>query len=107
MSLYWRFPAKPAEEVAALRKSPEAPRLIVILAFDDVQLLDVAGPLQAFASANEMVCGTRSAPSHGAPYHIAVVSHAGGPIRSSSGLPLLTQPIAKAVGARRIDTLIL
>jgi transcriptional regulator GlxA family with amidase domain len=83
------------------------PRLVVVLAFDDLQLLDVAGPVQVFASANEMFCGTRGAPSHGAPYRIAVVSRRGGPIRSSSGLSLNTEPIAKAVGGRQIDTLIL
>lgn len=83
------------------------PRLIAVLAFDDVQLLDVAGPVQVFASANEVACGSRGAPSHGAPYRLAVVSRRGGPIRSSSGLPLVTEPIAKAVGGARIDTLIL
>ncbi len=83
------------------------PRLVVVLAFDDVQLLDVAGPVQVFASANEMACGTRGAPSRGAPYRIAVVSRRGGPMRSSSALPLVTQSVAQAVGAHRIDTLIL
>jgi transcriptional regulator GlxA family with amidase domain len=90
-----------------VRKSAEAPRLVVVLAFEDVQLLDVTGPVQTFASANEMVCGTRGAPTDGAPYWILVVSRRGGPIRSTSGLPLLTQPIAKAIGAKRIDTLII
>jgi transcriptional regulator GlxA family with amidase domain len=82
-------------------------RLIVVLAFEDVQLLDVAGPVQAFATANELICGTRGPPGENAPYRIAVVSRGGGAIRSSSGLPLLTQPMAKAAGAGRIDTLIL
>jgi transcriptional regulator GlxA family with amidase domain len=88
-------------------RRPKEQRLVAVLAFDGVQLLDVAGPLQTFASTNEMVCGTRGAPSHGAPYRIVVVSRRGGPVRSSSGLPLLTQSIVKAVGNRRIDTLIL
>ena len=90
-----------------MRKPQEAPRLIVVLAFENVQLLDVAGPVQTFASANEMVCGTRGAPTHGAPYRIVVVSRRGGLVRTSSGLPVVTQPIAKAVGNKRIDTLIL
>lgn len=90
-----------------MHKTPEIGRLVVILAFEDMQLLDVTGPLQTFASANEMVCGTRGAPSHGAPYRIVLVSRRGGPIRSSSGLPLVTQPIAHAVESKRIDTLIL
>ncbi len=90
-----------------MRKSKDTPRLVVVLAFDNAQLLDVAGPVQTFASANEMVCGTRGAPSHGAPYRVVVVSRRGGAIRSTSGLSLMTQPIAKAVGRTRIDTLIL
>jgi transcriptional regulator GlxA family with amidase domain len=90
-----------------VRKLLGAPRLVVVLAFENVQLLDVAGPVQTFASTNEIVCGTRGAPTRGAPYRIVVASRRGGAIRSSSGLPLLTRPIAKAVGRRRIDTLII
>jgi transcriptional regulator GlxA family with amidase domain len=110
MSLYQRFSATALRE-PHLRKRKQKPKdgshLIVVLAFDDMQLLDVTGPVQTFASANEMVCGTRGAPAQGAPYRIVVVSRRGGAIRSSSGLPVLTQPIAKAIGKRRIDTLIL
>ncbi|HXW42330.1 MAG TPA: DJ-1/PfpI family protein [Xanthobacteraceae bacterium] len=87
-----------------MRQSEQASRLIVVLAFENVQLLDVAGPVQVFASANEIACGTRGAPS--APYRVVVASWRGGAVRSTSGLPLLTQPIASAVGKRRIDTLI-
>jgi transcriptional regulator GlxA family with amidase domain len=94
-------------EPRVLRKPPETPRLVVVLAFEDVQLLDVAGPVQTFASTNEIVCGTRGAPSRDAPYRIVVVSRRGGPIRSTSGLALVTLPIARAVGKRRIDTLII
>ena len=36
------------------RFAPERFRRIEILAFPDVQLLDVAGPLQVFASANDL-----------------------------------------------------
>jgi transcriptional regulator GlxA family with amidase domain len=110
MSSYLLFSANRARGCAVAKSkdtSKETPRLVVVLAFEGVQLLDVAGPVQTFASANEMVCGTRGAPSHGAPYHIVVVSRRGGAVRSSSGLPVVTQPIAKAVGNRRIDTLIL
>ena len=76
-------------------------RLIVVLAFERVQLLDVAGPVQAFASANELADnGSR------APYRILVVSRGGGAVCTSAGLPLLTRPIAGALGKARIDTLI-
>jgi transcriptional regulator GlxA family with amidase domain len=90
-----------------VRKLKDKQRLVAVLAFDDVQLLDVAGPVQVFASANEMVCGDRGTPSHGAPYHIVVMSRRGGAVRSSSGLPLVTEAISRATGGRPIDTLIL
>ena len=85
-----------------MRKSKETQRLVVVLAFEGVQLLDVAGPVQTFASANEIVKQVR-----GAPYRIVVVSRRGGPICTSSGLPLVTRPIAGAIGRTRIDTLII
>ena len=37
-----------------MRTSKATERLVVVLAFEEVQLLDVAGPVQAFASANEI-----------------------------------------------------
>jgi transcriptional regulator GlxA family with amidase domain len=77
-------------------------RLIVVLAFEGVQLLDVAAPAQTFASANEMAKEAR-----GAPYRIVIASRRGGPVRSSLGLPLLTEPIAAATRKGRIDTLII
>src|SRR5262245_23986680 len=45
-------------------------RRVEILAFPDVQLLDVAGPLQVFASANDLA---RAAGRPG-PYELAVVA---------------------------------
>jgi transcriptional regulator GlxA family with amidase domain len=77
-------------------------RLVVVLAFEGVQLLDVAGPVQAFASANELAKG-----ASGAPYRIVVVSRRGGPLSSSAGLPLLTQPLAGMTRKTAIDTLII
>lgn len=85
-----------------MRRSRETPRLIAVLAFEGVQLLDVAGPVQTFASASELLKDERSAP-----YRIVVVSRRGGPIRTSAGLPLLTEPISRAIGKTRIDTLII
>jgi transcriptional regulator GlxA family with amidase domain len=81
-------------------KAPE--RLVAVLAFEGVQLLDVAGPMQTFASANEIAKGAGPVP-----YRILVVSRRGGPIRTSAGLPLLTQPIGRAIGKARLDTLII
>lgn len=86
-----------------MRSSKDTQRLIVVLAFEGVQLLDVAGPVQTFASANEMVKDT----GEGARYRILVVSRRGGPLCTSSGLPLVTRAIKPAVRRQRIDTLIL
>ncbi|HTV37261.1 MAG TPA: DJ-1/PfpI family protein [Xanthobacteraceae bacterium] len=83
-----------------MHKPKHNSRLIVVLAFERVQLLDVAGPVQAFASANEL------ADEAGAPYRIVVVSRSGGMVCTSAGLPLFTRPAGSALGKARIDTLI-
>lgn len=74
----------------------------MVLAFEGVQLLDVAGPVQTFASANEI-----AKDAGGAPYRIVVASRRGGPLSSSAGLPLLTEPVAGATRKMAIDTLII
>jgi len=52
------------------RFAPRRFRRIEILAFPDVQLLDVAGPLQVFASANDLC----RAAGKSRPYGLAVVA---------------------------------
>ena len=79
---------------------PEAPRRIEILAFPRVQLLDVAGPLQVFATANDLAA-IRGAP---APYAIAVVAALGPSLESSSGLGLVVAPLPGPQSP--VDTLI-
>lgn len=82
-------------------RSETRERLVAVLAFEGVQLLDVAGPVQTFASANEL------GPDGGnAPYRIVVVSRGGGPVCASAGLPLVTRPLS-AIRRERIDTLII
>jgi transcriptional regulator GlxA family with amidase domain len=76
-------------------------RLVVVLAFESAQLLDIAGPLQTFASANEIAKDGRNAP-----YRLVVASRRGGVMRTSSGLPLVTASIASLRSAP-IDTLII
>ncbi|SAL82434.1 AraC family transcriptional regulator [Caballeronia choica] len=66
-----------------------APRRIDILAFANVQLLDVAGPLQAFASANELACAHGFAP----PYSPRVVAVDGGTVTTSAGLGIVAEPL--------------
>jgi transcriptional regulator GlxA family with amidase domain len=63
-------------------------RRVEILAFPDVQLLDVAGPLQVFASANSLASEARQP----RPYDLAVVAEQ--PIvTASAGLGLVVQKL--------------
>jgi len=75
-------------------------RRIDVLAFTDVQLLDVAGPLQVFASVND-IARTRGLP---APYLPRVVAPGGASVVASAGLGLLTHPLPTA--QEPCDTLI-
>jgi transcriptional regulator GlxA family with amidase domain len=80
-------------------RSPARCRRIEILAFQDVQLLDVAGPLQVFASANDLA----RAAGRPSPYEIAVVAEQ--PlVTASAGLGLAAQSLSRP-GAP-LDTLI-
>ena len=76
------------------------PRLVELLAFPDVQLLDVTGPFQVFATANDL----SATPGCSLPYWLTVVAATPGPIASSSGLALLTAPLPPP--EQPIDTLI-
>lgn len=78
----------------------DTPRRIDILAFPDVQLLDVAGPLQVFASANELSLAAGAS----APYAPRVIATGPGEIQSTAGLGLFAQPLPAASEAT--DTLI-
>ena len=75
-----------------------APRRVVLLAYDQMNLLDLCGPLQALTTANRRAGRTR-------PYDTVVASASGGLVTTSAGLPLLTAPVASLEGAP-IDTLI-
>lgn len=81
------------------RIQPKLPRHVELLAFPRVQILDVTGPLQVFATANEIVCG--SVP----PYVIHLVSQAGGAVASSSGVELLARALPPL--GSTLDTLII
>ncbi|MGU3360713.1 GlxA family transcriptional regulator [Methylobacterium sp. M6A4_1b] len=76
----------------------DGPRRIEILAFPGVQLLDVSGPLQVFATANDL------AGAGPAPYALRVVAAGGGTIRSSAGLGLATEALPPADAP--VDTLV-
>ncbi len=65
------------------------PRIIEILAFPDVQLLDVAGPLQVFASANERCARLGEL----RPYELRVVASPPSSVMTTAGLALATLPL--------------
>jgi len=75
-------------------------RRIEILAFPGVQLLDVAGPLQVFASANAFTVAQGLA----TPYAPTVVAP-GSPIVTSAGLALVARPLPHE--GISVDTLII
>lgn len=79
---------------------PNPPRTVQILVFPDVQLLDVAGPLQVFASANRLAQEAGGAP----PYAPIAIAACPGMLSSSAGLGLVAVALPPAQAAR--DTLI-
>lgn len=68
---------------------PNTPKSVHVLAFANVQVLDVTGPLQVFASANDLVRG-QGLP---APYVPTVIAAGGGAVMSSAGLALMAEPL--------------
>jgi transcriptional regulator GlxA family with amidase domain len=74
------------------------PKRVVFLAFPDVQLLDVTGPLQVFASANRLTEQTC--------YETSVVTAIGGAVMSSAGLGLMTDKLPPSRGMTA-DTVII
>jgi transcriptional regulator GlxA family with amidase domain len=75
------------------------PKTIHVLAFANVQVLDVTGPLQVFASANDIARQQGLPP----PYAPTVIASGGGAVMSSAGLALLAEPLPEAGS----DTLII
>jgi transcriptional regulator GlxA family with amidase domain len=87
-----RFRPNPAHRNAA--------RIIEVLAYPSVQLLDVTGPLQVLASANDHIVQAGAAP----PYVLRVVGKGGQGVMATAGLAIATSPLPRA-GAP-LDTLI-
>ena len=79
---------------------PTASRRVEVLTFPDVQMLDVAGPIQAFTAANERAARPRTPP----PYGIRVIAPEGAQIRATSGLAFATDPLPDPT--EPLDTLI-
>jgi transcriptional regulator GlxA family with amidase domain len=80
--------------------SPNTTCVIEMLAFPRVQLLDVTGPLQVFASANEFVAQSGGTP----PYALQVVAPGGGfGVIASAGVGLAAGPLPDT--SATLDTL--
>jgi transcriptional regulator GlxA family with amidase domain len=89
----------PAEMPKSPRSAPSAVRVIEVLAYPDIQLLDVTGPLQVFASANDLVADAGGTP----PYVLRVVAKGGQGVTASAGLAIAASPLPR-IGAP-LDTL--
>jgi transcriptional regulator GlxA family with amidase domain len=91
-----------AEMPNSPRFPPKVVRVIEVLAYPWVQLLDVTGPVQVFASANDLVAEAGGTP----PYALRVVAQGGGQrVTASAGLELVAGPLSPIGSA--LDTLIL
>lgn len=69
------------------RSAPDPLRRVEVVVYPAVQLLDVSGPLQVFASANDQVVKAGGP----APYRLHVVSPSGPSVTTTSGLTLTAQ----------------
>jgi transcriptional regulator GlxA family with amidase domain len=83
------------------RFTPNAGRIIDVLAFPAAQLLDVTGPVQVFASANDIVAGAGGVEP---PCAVRVVAPGGGGVTASAGLELAAGPLTPV--GESLDTLL-
>lgn len=83
------------------RSPPNTPRIIEVLAFPAVQLLDVTGPVQVFASANDFAAETGTVP----PYEVRIVAQGGQSVTASAGVALAMLPLPSCGSA--LDTLVI
>ena len=82
------------------RSPPNSLRIIDVLTYPAVQLLDVTGPVQVFASANDIVARAGGAP----PYLLRVVTQGGEHVTASAGVALAAGPLTALSDA--LDTLL-
>jgi transcriptional regulator GlxA family with amidase domain len=80
--------------------SPDPIRVIDVLTYPAVQLLDVTGPVQVFASANDLVADAGGA----RPYLLRVVAQGGEGATASAGVTLAAGPLTQCGEA--LDTLL-
>lgn len=84
------------------RAHGSVPRRIAVVAYPDVQILDVTGPLEVFATASRLrASGGRAAPR----YVVEVLAARAGPLATSSGIGLVAERAFQDVRGG-IDTLL-
>ena len=77
-------------------------RTVLMVLFDDVQSLDVTGPLEVFTGANTWRTGRGDGPV----YDVRTASLGGRQVRTSSGLRVTPEEDLRQAGAGRLDLLI-
>jgi transcriptional regulator GlxA family with amidase domain len=82
------------------RSSPNPIRAVDVLIFPRVQVLDVTGPVQVFATANDFVVEAGGTP----PYRLRLVAQDAGGVTATAGVGLAAQPLSRRGEA--LDTLI-
>jgi transcriptional regulator GlxA family with amidase domain len=82
------------------RFAPSSVRVVDVLTYPAVQLLDVTGPVQVFASANDLLARAGGA----RPYRLRVVAQGGAGVTASAGVALAADPLTPPDEA--LDTLL-
>jgi transcriptional regulator GlxA family with amidase domain len=72
------------------RSPPNGRRIVEVLAYPSVKLLDVTGPIQVFASANAFMAQAGEA----TPYSIRIVAQSGERVEASGGVELAVHPLS-------------
>ena len=78
-------------------------RLIVCYAYDEVRSLDIVGPLQVFATANDELSSLGRART----YENMVVADGAGPVRTSCGIRLHADMALRDLDLAGVDTLLI
>jgi transcriptional regulator GlxA family with amidase domain len=89
-----------AEMPKSPRSSPNPIRIVEVLTYPAAKLLDVTGPVQVFATANDLVVKAGGAP----PYLLKVVAQGGEGATTSAGVTLAAGPLTQ--GREALDTLL-
>ena len=97
-------PSSKTRATSAIRPASRGPLRIAMLAFPNVQVLDVTGPLEVFSRASRWLRDNGKRADHA--YHVEIIGLKRGPFRTSSGLRLYADRGIADVG-RGIDTLLI